>query len=64
MIEREPESLVSAAPYLARHRDAFLRQIEQRQAVLKLQFDAIDRLSYRVSYEQAQRLACEFLGAL
>jgi predicted nucleotidyltransferase component of viral defense system len=64
VIEREPQSLASAAAYLVRHRDAFLRQIEQRQAVLKLQFDAIDRLSYRVSYEQAQRLASEFLGAL
>lgn len=64
VIEREPESLASAAQYLVRHREAFLRQIEQRQAVLKLQFDAIDRLSYRVSYEQAQRLAKEFLGAL
>ena len=64
VIEREPQSLASAAQYLVRHRDAFLRQIEQRQAVLQLQFDAIDRLSYQVSYAQAQRLASEFLTSL
>ena len=64
VIEREPKALSSAREYLVRHRDAFLSQIEQRKAVLKMQFDAIDRLDYRVTYEQAQRLASEFLMSI
>lgn len=64
VIEREPHALESARKYLVRHREAFLSQLEQRKAVLKLQFDAIDRLDYRVTYDQAQRMAGEFLGSL
>lgn len=64
VIEREPQSLASAGQYLVRHREAFLKQIEQREAVLKLQFEAIDRLSYQISYEQARQLASEFLNSL
>ncbi len=44
VIEREPNALESAREYLVRHREAFLSQLEQRKVVLKLQFDAIDRL--------------------
>ena len=47
-----------------RHREAFLNQLEERKSVLKLQFDAIDRLDYGLPYEQAQRLAGEFLNSL
>lgn len=64
VIEREPEALIRASVHLRRHRDAFLNQIEQRKEILKLQFDAIDRLAYQVSYEQAQHLAQEFLRKL
>ena len=64
VIEREPQALTSAREYLVRHREVFLSQLEQRKAVLKLQFNAIDRLDHQVSYEQAQRLASEFLMSL
>jgi len=64
VIEREPQALLSASEYLLRHRSAFLSQIEQRKKILKLQFNAIDRLAYQVSYEQAQRMAGEFLAGL
>lgn len=64
VIEREPQSLLSASNYLVRHRSAFLSQIEQRKEILKLQFDAIDRLAYQVTYEQAQCLASDFLSGL
>jgi hypothetical protein len=62
--ERELRALASAAEFLVRHRSAFLTQIEQRKEILQLQFDAIDRLAYQVSYKDAQRLAGQFLGAL
>ena len=64
VIEREPQALASASEYLVRHRTAFLTQIEQRKEILQLQFDAIDQLAYQVSYEDALRLAGQFLGAL
>ncbi len=64
VIEREPKALESAREYLVRHREVFLSQLEQRKPVLKLQFDAIDRLDYQVTYDQALLLAGEFLRAL
>ena len=51
VIEREPEALRSAAPFLLRHRDEALAQLEQREAVLRAQFEAIDVLGYRPTFE-------------
>jgi predicted nucleotidyltransferase component of viral defense system len=44
VIDREPDALIEAAPYLIRHRSAFIQQIKQRRSVLEMQFEAIDRL--------------------
>jgi len=64
VIEREPEALAIAAPYLLKNRDAFLRQVEQRELVLRAQFDAIDVLDYQPSYEHAAKAAADFLKRL
>ncbi len=64
VIEREPRALATAGPYLVKHRDTFLLQVEQRKLVLKAQFDAIDVLNYRPSYEQATAAASAFLMQL
>lgn len=64
VIEREPKALADAREYLLRHREVFISQLEQRKAVLKLQFDAIDRIDHWVTYEQAQRMAKDFLMTL
>ncbi len=64
VIEREPAALATAAPYLARHRDAFLAQIEHRRAVLSAQFEAIDALGYRPQYDEAVKRASQFLKQL
>jgi hypothetical protein len=64
VIEREPQALATAGPFLARHRGAFLQQVDQRKLVLKAQFDAIDVLDYRPSYEQAADAASAFLMQL
>jgi predicted nucleotidyltransferase component of viral defense system len=64
VIEREPQSLTGAAPYLVRHREAFIHQIKQRRAVLEMQFGIIDRLEYRVDYDEAVRSAEDFLFSL
>lgn len=64
VIEREPEALATAAPFLVRHRDAFLDQIQQRRTVLSAQFNAIDALGYRPPYEEAVDQARGFLAQL
>lgn len=64
VIEREPQALAAAGPYLIKHRNAFLQQVAQRKLVLKAQFDAIDVLEYRPSYEQAADSALAFLKQL
>lgn len=64
VIEREPDALTSAGQYVTRHREAFLLQIEERKPVLELQFNAIDRLDYQISYDQACVQARCFLQSL
>lgn len=64
VIEHEPEELATAAPFLVRHRDAFLMQIRQRRAVLSAQFEAIDVLDYRPHYDEAVERASHFLHLL
>ena len=64
VIEREPQALATADTYLLKNRDVFLQQVKQRKQVLKAQFEAIDVLEYRPSYEQAAALASEFLMSL
>jgi predicted nucleotidyltransferase component of viral defense system len=64
VIEREPQALAAAGPYLLKNRDAFLQQVDQCKLVLKAQFDAIDVLDYRPSYEQATDAASTFLMQL
>lgn len=64
VIEREPQALTSAAPYLVRHRNAFIQQIKQRRSVLKIQFEAIDRLDYQIGYDAAVSSAERFLSSL
>lgn len=64
VIDREPVALLSAAPYLVRHRDAFVHQIKHRRSVLQMQFDAIDRLDYQVTYDEAMGSAEKFLSSL
>ena len=61
---REPDALIAVSQYLVRHRAEFLEQIQSRSGILKLQFEAIDVLTYRPSYEEAVRRADEFLGDL
>lgn len=55
---------VGASPFLKRHREPFLKQVKDRKAVLKVQFEAIDTLEYRPSYALAVELVSEFLWSL
>ena len=64
VVEREPDALAMASKHLIRYRSDFIEQIQKRSAVLKMQFDAIDVLTYRPSYEEAASRVTEFLNRL
>lgn len=64
VIEREPSALATASSFLMRHREAFLQQVDQRRAVLKTQFEAIDTLDYQPTYERAAESAAVYLLSL
>jgi len=64
VIEREPVALATASAFLMRHREQFLLQVDQRKAVLKAQFEAIDTLDYQPTYEKAVESVSEFLVSL
>jgi len=64
VIEREPETLATAAQNLKRHRETFLMQVDQRRVVLQAQFEAIDVLDYRPGYAQAAASAATYLASL
>jgi Nucleotidyl transferase AbiEii toxin, Type IV TA system len=64
VIEREPASLVAASRFLVRHRDAFLDQVHTRASILSKQFEAIDTLKYRCTFDGAAARAKEFLERL
>jgi len=64
VIEREPEALRSVTSHLVRYRADFLEQLQSRSGILKLQFEAIDALAYRPTYEEAVKRAAEFLSNL
>jgi hypothetical protein len=64
VIEREPTGLREAARFLTRHRDAFTRQLHERERVLHEQFDAIDAMDYRPTYDACVRGVERFLRSL
>jgi len=64
VIERHPGSLAKASRFLRRHRRAFAAQLHDRAEVLHAQFEAIDRLQYRPTFEAAVARAEGFLRGL
>ncbi len=64
VIEKDPNALMNAAKFLNKNAEVFISQITSRAAVLKTQFNEIDTLNYKVSYEEAAKRAKEFLSSL
>lgn len=64
IIEREPDALRQAAPFLTRHAKEFLAQLASRRKVLQAQFEAIDTLDYQPTYDAAVATASGFLNSL
>jgi len=64
VIEKDPKALMKAAKFLNKNAEVFISQITSRAAVLKTQFNEIDTLNYKVSYEEAAKRSKEFLSSL
>ncbi len=64
VIEREPEALAAAAPFLMRHRDRFLQQISQPGAGFVASFEAIAATGYEPRLEHCVEVATAYLSAL
>ena len=64
VVEREPDALAAAAPFLVRHRDRFLEQIGQPGAGFVATFEAIAATGYRPSLQHCISVATAYLSAL
>ncbi|WP_349779383.1 nucleotidyl transferase AbiEii/AbiGii toxin family protein [Xanthomonas sp. WHRI 7065] len=64
VIEREPQQLLAATPFLLRHREAFLSQIQAPHAGLRAAFNAIAMLDYTPSFDHCVVVIVDFLGEL
>ena len=64
VIEREPQQLLAAKPFLLRHRSAFLTQIRQPHDSLQAAFGAIATLDYTPSFDHCVAVAGGFLDSL
>lgn len=62
VIHRSPDALRTAGKYLARNADTFLCEIEERQGILKEQYEAIDALGEPIPFEHACEIARQFLS--
>jgi hypothetical protein len=64
VIEREPDALKAAVPFLMRNRDRFVAQISQPGAGFIASFDAIAATGYRPSLRNCVEVATAYLSAL
>lgn len=64
VVEREPESLLEAKPFLLRHRSVFMEQIRNPHPTLRAAFDAIATMDYTPSFDDCVERGSRFLGEL
>ena len=57
--QKEPENLMAARKFIIRHADKVFEALEQRGGPLKIQFNAIETLTFNPTFEDA----CEALRA-
>lgn len=64
VIEKEPDQLRTAAPFLTKHSGVFIDQLDKRHALIRAQFEAIDTMTFKPSFEHAFTVASQFLRGL
>lgn len=62
--QHDPTAIDAARPFLAPNASTFLHQIEQRRAILAAEFAAIDRLDFRLGFDECAAIASDILGPL
>ncbi|MEO8385256.1 MAG: nucleotidyl transferase AbiEii/AbiGii toxin family protein [Betaproteobacteria bacterium] len=64
VIEQAENDLRCAEKFLIRHRATFLRQLTERESILRVQFGEIDTLQYQPSYDHCVTQVTAFLRSL
>ena len=64
VIERSRDTLSTASEFLLKYRAKFLEQIRERRAILRIQFNEIDAINYRRSFDDCVALAHDYLMSL
>jgi Nucleotidyl transferase AbiEii toxin, Type IV TA system len=64
VIDRQPDELRMAGRFFLEGREAFLKALESRRDVIKAQFEALDTLEYRPSFNDCHSKAEKFLMLL
>jgi len=64
VVEQAPEALAGAAPFLLRHAQTFMRQVEAGPPTMREQFDRIQRIDFHRGFDDCVVLAREFLATL
>lgn len=61
VIEKEESELRNARKFLIKNSNEFIRQLNDRREILSVQFNSIETLNYHPSYDQALKIATDFL---
>lgn len=64
VIEREPDALTKAEPFLYRHLDLFLDHVQIPSAGYIRQFEGIDTIGYQPSFAHAAGVAIHYIDSL
>ena len=64
ILRSDPAALRAESRWLVRHREAFLKQLDERRSVLSKQFEAIDALQKMPRYDECVAEAGAFLESL
>ncbi len=58
----EPKAIAEASPFFMRHGAAFLRRLQDRAELARAEFEAINALDFRQSFDECLQQAREILG--
>ncbi len=63
MAASDPDAIAVAAPFMQRHGEAFLRRVSERDERLQAQFESIDVIDLRATFDACVTRAHGLIGA-
>ncbi|KRI01536.1 nucleotidyl transferase AbiEii/AbiGii toxin family protein [Curvibacter sp. PAE-UM] len=60
----EPAAIAEGSPFFVRHGAAFLHRLQERMALARAEFEAIDALDFQQSFDECLQQAREILGSV